>query len=138
MKRIILVVALAVPFVAAADDALNCSVKAKKLTAKTELMKMAKVSDADARKAVLDKIGIPGATITKGGPKSEDGCLIYSYDVKTPGKKGIDEVLVDAGTGTILKVGHEGMVSEMAGKAKQKLVTAKDAIKGESRDSVTK
>ena len=95
---------------------------------------MAMVSDADARKAAIDKIGASGAMITKGGIESEDGCLIYSFDVKTPGKKGIDEVIVDAGTGTILKVDHEGVVGEVAGKAKQKLVSAKDKVKEESKE----
>jgi hypothetical protein len=134
MKRIILAVALAVPFVAAASDDLNCSIKAKKLTAKHDLVAMAKISDADARKAALDKVGASGATITKGGIESEDGCLLYSFDVKTPGKKGIDEVIVDAGTGAILKTEHESVVGETAGKAKQKLVNAKDAVKAESKE----
>ena len=133
MKSIILAVALAVPFVAAAED-MNCSIKSKKLTSKANLTAMAKVTDADARKAALDKIGTAGATITKGGIESEDGCLIYSFDVKSPGAKGIDEVIVDAGTGTILKVDHESVVGEAAGKAKQKLVSAKDKIKEESKE----
>jgi hypothetical protein len=135
MKRILLAIALAVPFVAAAaSDDLNCSIKAKKLTSKAELTAMAKVSDADARKAALDKIGASGATITKGGIESEDGCLLYSFDVKTPGKKGIDEVIVDAGTGTILKVDHESKVADVAGKAKQKMVSAKDKVVEESKE----
>ena len=95
---------------------------------------MAKVSDADARKAALDKIGASGATITKGGIEVEDGCLIYSFDVKTPGKSGIEEVIVDAGTGAVLKVDHEGEVGEAAGKAKQKLVSAKDKVVEESKE----
>ncbi len=140
MKQIILAVALAVPFVAAAaiSDDLNCSIKAKKITSKSELIAMAKVSDADARKVALDKIGASGATITKGGLESEDGCLLYTYDVKTPGKKGIDEVLVDAGTGAVLKVDHESVVGEVAGKAKQKMVSAKDKVVEESKEAKDK
>ena len=133
MKRIILAVALAVPFVAGAEG-LNCSIKAKKLTSKAELTAMAKVSDADARKAAMDKIGASGTTITKGGIEVEDGCLLYSFDVKTPGKKGIDEVTVDAGTGMILKVDHETVVGEVAGKTRQKLVSAKDKVVEESKE----
>ena len=133
MKRIILAVALAVPFIAGAGD-LNCSIKAKKLTAKSELTAMAKISDADARKAAMDKINASGAMITKGGLEVEDGCLQYSFDVKTPGKSGIDEVIVDAGTGTVLKVDHESKVSEVAGKTKQKLVSAKDKVVEESKE----
>ena len=95
---------------------------------------MAKVTDADARKAALDKVGAAGATITKGGIESEDGCLLYSFDVKTPGKKGIDEVIVDAGTGMVLKMDHESVVGETAGKAKQKMVSAKDKVVEESKE----
>ena len=133
MKRIILAIALAVPFVAAASDDLNCSTKAKKMTSKAERTAMAKVSDADARKAAIDKIGA-GAMISKGGIEVEDGCLLYSFDVKTPGKSGIDEVIVDAGTGMVLKVDHEGKVGEAAGKAKQKLANAKDKVVEESKE----
>ena len=134
MKRIILAVALSVPFLAAAGDDLNCSIKAKKLTSKANLTAMAKVTDADARKAALDKVGAAGATITKGGIESEDGCLLYSFDVKTPGKKGIDEVIVDAGTGMVLKMDHESVVGETAGKAKQKMVSATDKVVEESKE----
>ena len=133
MKHIILTLALAVPFVAGAED-LKCTIKAKKLTAKSELTAMAKINDADARKAAMDAVNASGAMITKGGLEVEDGCLQYSYDVKTPGKKGIDEVIVDAGTGAILKVDHESVVGEVAGKAKQKLVSAKDKVKEESKE----
>ena len=134
MKHIILAVALSVPFVAAAaSDDLNCSVKARKLTSKAELTKMAKVTDAEARKVAIDKIGA-GATITKGGIESEDGCLLYSFHVKKPGKSGIDEVIVDAGTGSVLKVDNESKVGEAAGKAKQKMVSAKDKVVEESKE----
>ena len=115
MKRIILAVALAVPFIATAGDDLNCSIKAKKLTSKANLTAMAKVSDADARKAALDKVGAAGATISKGGLEVEDGCLLYSFDVKTPGKSGIDEVWVDATTGQVVgDVKHETPKMEKA------------------------
>jgi uncharacterized membrane protein YkoI len=133
MKRIILALALAVPFLASADD-LNCSVKAKKLTSKKDMMAMAKVSEADARKAAIDSVKAPGATISKGGLEVEDGCLIYDFDVKVPGKSGIEEVAIDAGNGKILQAKHEGPVSEAAGKAKQKAVEVKDKVKEEAKD----
>jgi uncharacterized membrane protein YkoI len=133
MKRLILALALAVPLAAAADD-LKCSTKAKKLTSKADMTAMAKVKEADAKKAALDAVKATGATISKGGLEVEDGCLIYSYDVKVPGKSGIEEVIVDAGTGKVLKVEHEGAVSEAAGKAKQKAVEVKDKVKMEAKE----
>ena len=133
MKRLILAAALAVPFIAVADD-LNCSIKAKKLTSKQEMTSMARITEDVARKAALDSVNAPGATITKGGIEVEDGCLLYSYDVKIAGRSGIEEVTVDAGTGTVLKTEHEGPVGEAAGKAKQTLVNAKDKVKEEAKE----
>ena len=133
MKRLILVLALAVPLAAAAED-LKCSTKAKKLTSKADMTAMAKVKDADARKAALEAVKASGATISKGGLEVEDGCLVYSYDVKVPGKSGIEDVVVDAGTGKVLKMDHEGAASEAAGKAKQKAVEVKDKVKTEAKE----
>jgi uncharacterized membrane protein YkoI len=51
---------------------------------------------------------IPGATITKAELEEENGALIFSFDLQTAGKSGIDELHVDAKTGAILKTEHEG------------------------------
>jgi len=37
----------------------------------------------------------------------EDGCLVYSFDIRVEGEKGVREVLVDAGDGKILKTERE-------------------------------
>jgi uncharacterized membrane protein YkoI len=127
MKKLIIALALAVPLVAAADD-LNCSLKAKKLTSKKDMISMAKVSESDARKRALDSVNVQGATISSGGLEVEDGCLIYDYDVKIAGKSGVQEVMVDAGNGKIIKTEHESVVSEAAGKVKTKAVELKDKV----------
>jgi uncharacterized membrane protein YkoI len=133
MKTIILAVALAVPFAASAADGDlkgKCSIKASKMTPKTELQKLAKVSDAEARKAALGSM--KDAKVTKGGIETEDGCLVYSFHVQQAGAKDRTEVVVDAGTGTILKADKEGALrtalekpidktKELAGKAKEKI-----------------
>jgi hypothetical protein len=139
MKGIILALALSVPFLAGAAD-LKCSVKAKKTATKAEMTSMAKVKDDAARKAAIDKINVAGSAITKGGLEVEEGCLVYTYDIKVPGKGGVDEVFVDAGTGAVLKVEHESAVKEAAEKAGTK---AKDVAKDvkaevkETKDNVT-
>ena len=137
MKRIILAALVAVPFAVSAmgpDTAFkDCSTKGEKMrmTKKSELLKMAKVKEADAKKAALGTAGA-GATIVKGGIEVESDCLVYSYHVKDPAKKGQTEVFVDAGTGAILKQEKEGAVraamekpvdktKELAGKAKEKV-----------------
>ena len=137
MKRIILAALLVAPiatYAAGPDKAFaDCSTKGEKMrmTKKSELLKMAKVKEADAKKAALGTAGA-GATIVKGGIEVESNCLVYSYHVKDPAKKGQTEVFVDAGTGAILKQEHEGPVraamekpvdktKELAGKAKEKV-----------------
>ena len=137
MKRIILAALLAVPFAlsAAGPDAAfkDCSTKGEKMrmTKKAELLKMAKVKEADAKKAALGTAG-KGASIVKGGIEVESDCLVYSYHVKDPAVKGQTEVFVDAGTGAILKQEKEGALrtalekpvdktKELAGKAKEKM-----------------
>ena len=44
--------------------------------------------------------------------EEEGGKLLYSFDIKVRGKPGIDEVQVDAMTGAVLSVAHEGPADE--------------------------
>jgi uncharacterized membrane protein YkoI len=142
MKRFILAALVAAPlavYAAGPDKSFkDCSTKGEKmrLTKKSELMKQAKVSEADAKKAAMATAG-EGSTIVKGGIEMESNCLVYAYHVKAKGAKDQTEVFVDAGTGTILKQEHESAVraaiekpvdktKEVAGKTKEK-VTGKPA-----------
>ena len=43
---------------------------------------------------------VPGGTVHKGVLEEEDGKLIYSFEIKVPGKSGIEEVNVDAKSAT--------------------------------------
>ena len=132
MKPILAALAVAIPFAAGAAD-MNCSIKAKRTTAKADLPAMAKVKDDAARKTAVDKVGA-GATIAKGNLEVEDGCLVYTYDVKVPGKNGYQEVFVDAGTGAVLKVDKESEAKERAERAADKVKdvarSAKDKVTG--------
>jgi|SRR6185436_1067078 len=133
MKRMMMAVLVALPFAASAATGTfkdSCSMKADKLTKKTELQKMAKISPDEAKKIALGNA--PGSSIVKGGIETEDGCLIYSYHVKHAGDKGQTEVFVDAGNGMVLGKEQEGAVraaaekpvdktKELAGKTKEKV-----------------
>ena len=107
---------LLIPFAAAAAN-LDCSIKASKLASQADMSNMAKVSADAAKTAALGAVNAPGAAITKGGLEVENGCLVYSYDIKVPGKSGIEEVIVDAGNGKVLKTEHESSMGETARKA---------------------
>jgi len=50
----------------------------------------------------------------------EKGKLIYSYDLKTEGKSGADEVHVDAMTGKVMSVHHESAAMEKKEAAEEK------------------
>jgi len=84
--------------------------------AKHETMKQlqaeAKVTEKAARATAL--AAVPGGKVTKHELERENGKLVYSYDIATKGKTGIDEVQVDAVTGTVLSNKHETPAMEKA------------------------
>jgi DNA-directed RNA polymerase alpha subunit len=92
---------------------------------KPGLLKQAKIT-ADSAIAVA-KAALPKATISSAEIEQENGKLIYSFDMKTAGKSGIDEVNVDALTGKLVgKVQHESAADE---KKEADADAAKKAIK---------
>ena len=145
MKRLILVAALAVPFaVSAAEPSRyfkDCSMKASKTAKKTDLLAMAKIKEAEAKKIALGTAG-SGATLVKGGIETENGCLVYSYHVKDPAVKGQTEVFVDAGDGKILKTEKEGPVraalEKPVDKTKEVAAKTKEAVTGTPSTSQAK
>jgi hypothetical protein len=138
MKRLIIAAALAVPFaVYAAPPASSafkdCSMKMTmkdKVSKKEELLKVAKIKEAEAKKIALST-GPKDGTIGKGGIEMEDGCLVYSYHVMAADKKTGTEVFVDAGNGKVLKMEKEGKAQTVAEKPvdKTKEVAAKTTEK---------
>lgn len=74
------------------------------------LSEQAKVTPESARKTAL-------ARVHKGKIQSEElerenGKLVYSFDIKEPGKPGVQEVQVDAITGVIVSSKHESAATE--------------------------
>ena len=57
---------------------------------------------------------VPGGAIRSSELEQEHGKLIYSFDLKVPGKRGIEEVNVDAKTGALIGREHEGEEDERA------------------------
>jgi uncharacterized membrane protein YkoI len=95
--------------------------RAKHETA-AQLRTEAKVTEAAARATAL--AAVPGGKVQKGELERESGKLVYSYDVKTEGKSGVDEIWVDAITGKIIKKEHETPAKERA-EAKKEAKEAK-------------
>jgi uncharacterized membrane protein YkoI len=113
MKRIALVAALILPLAVQAAD-LSCSIKEDRMSSKSQLRSMAKVTGRVAMKAALEKVAANGAIIHHGGLEVEDGCLVYTYDIKVPNRSGFLEVFIDAGTGDVLKVDFESAEADAA------------------------
>ena len=80
----------------------------KELPAK--LVAKAKIAETAAAATALAKV--PGGKIESVELEEEGGQLIYSYDIKIAGKKGVEEVAVDAMTGVAGKVEHEDPATE--------------------------
>ena len=84
---------------------------------KPGLLRKAKIT-AEAATASA-KAAVPKGKIASAEIEEEDGKLIYTFDMKTAGKKGTDEVNVDAMTGKVT-VAHETPADEKAEAAKEK------------------
>lgn len=91
------------------------------------LLKKAKVTEDAAAKTALARV--PKGAIESVELEEEGGKLIYSYDIKTAGKSGVDEVQVSAITGKITSVAHE----TAAQAAKEDAADAKTAKKPASK-----
>ena len=91
--------------------AMSAQAQAPKET-QAQLEKEAKMSMKDAREMAMRTV--PKATIQAGEIEREGGKLIYSFDMKTAGKSGIDEVNIDAMTGKLISKAHESPKAEAA------------------------
>jgi len=74
------------------------------------LLAQARVTPDSAR--AIARRAVPGATIQSSELENENHKLIYSFDMKVPGKSGIEEVNVDALTGALVGRAHEDARSE--------------------------
>jgi uncharacterized membrane protein YkoI len=88
------------------------SVSAQKTKPETQasLAREAKVTKLQATKTALAQV--PGGKIRSSELEREKGKLIYSFDIKVAGKSGIEEVNVDAMTGSVVAHEHESPKAE--------------------------
>lgn len=91
------------------------------------LKAQAKVSGDSAQRIALARV--PNGKVQSGELEKEKGKLIYSFDIKVPGKSGIDEVNVDALTGAVVAQEHESPAQEKK-EAKEEKAEHKAATKG--------
>jgi uncharacterized membrane protein YkoI len=127
ITRRVALLAFAFSVAAAASAGAQKTEKAAKHETQAALEKEAKFSMKDAR-ALAEKT-VPGAKIESGELEREGGKLIYSFDMKTAGKSGIDEVNIDAMSGKLISNKHETPAQEKA-EAAADAKAAKHAKKG--------
>jgi uncharacterized membrane protein YkoI len=89
-----------------------------KRTLPKKLRAEAKITEAAAADAAMK--AVPGAKIQSVELEKENNQLFYSYDMKTAGKAGVDEVHIDALTGSVLSNQHETPKEEKAEKKEHK------------------
>ncbi len=120
MKRTISVVSVTLALLTAVP------MFAQPVTMKEEkpgLLKLAKITPAAATATAQAKV--PTGKIESAEIEEEDGKLLYSFDIKIPGKSGIEEVAVDANTGKVLNVEHETPKAQAKEAADDKAKAAK-------------
>jgi uncharacterized membrane protein YkoI len=110
-RGISMLAAMAALALAAGQAGAQAAAPAKHETA-AQLKAEAKVTEKAARATALAQV--PGGKVSKHELERENGKLLYSYDIATKGKTGIDEVQIDAITGTVLSNKHETPAMEKA------------------------
>lgn len=91
---------------------------AVKVKATPALLARATVTADSAEKIALARV--PNGTIAEAELEVERHLLIWSFDVKVAGKPGITEVNVNAKTGAVVGVSHEGPADEARENAQEK------------------
>lgn len=69
------------------------------------LLSQATVRPDSARHIAMSRV--PGGQVSEAVIEREDGKIVYSFEFKVAGKAGIEEIVIDARTGAVLKVEHE-------------------------------
>lgn len=91
---------------------------ARKAETQEQMQKEAKITEDQAKDVALKRY--PNATISSTELERERGRLIYSMELKVPGRTGVQEVNVNAITGKLVNVEHESGKAEKAEERKEK------------------
>ena len=106
MTRMLIFASLFLPLALSAAQ-LTCSTRVAKNPGQEALAGLAKISKSEAEKTALAKIKMSRKETARSELEVDQGCLVYSFDVRVASKPGIEKIKVDAGTGEILLHKHE-------------------------------
>jgi hypothetical protein len=106
-----------------------CAIHPAKNSLPATLPAMTKVAQSDAERTALAGFAdfAAAASVADGELEVERNCLVYSFDIKVAGQPGIEEVVVDAGTGKVLARKHETAAHEAAEKRAENAAHAEHA-----------
>jgi hypothetical protein len=87
----------------------ECSVRPPRGTRTEEYSRLARITQRDAQARAMAAVAParPTSTITSDA-EVYDGCLVWTFDFRFEGKPGVQEVVIDAGDGKLLKSTFEG------------------------------
>ncbi|HYN40953.1 MAG TPA: PepSY domain-containing protein [Thermoanaerobaculia bacterium] len=87
----------------AVDRLGECTIRPPRNASSEELNRLARISQEEARKTAVASLAPlkPGDVISSDVEPFE-GCLVWSFTLRLPGKKGVQEVFVDAGDGKVV------------------------------------
>jgi hypothetical protein len=97
-------------FAATASSAQQGTKPTYKRDVPARLAREAKIPEDSA--VAVARAKVPNGTVSSLELEREDGHLMYSMDVKVPGKSGIEEVNVNAVDGSLIAVEHESAATE--------------------------
>ena len=118
MNRLLLLLlsgVLVSPLVAIAAE--KCSIHPPAGATQAELIKLATVSQVQAQHSAMASLKGRNASVVSSELEAEDGCLIWSFDLKVTGRSGIQEVWVDAGDGKVIASKQESPRQEAVERA---------------------
>lgn len=105
------------PLVAGAAT-LECTAKVSSKLNDAQMKKLAKVNLPAAQATAIQSVGKANLDrVVSKELEVEDGCLLYSFDLRLRSKEGIDEVQVDAVSGKVISQKHETAADEAAEKS---------------------
>ena len=100
MKKSAILVAIAFATLPALVNAQTPMKAGRKAAAHASLKSQTKISEADAKAIALKDY--PNGTVKSAELEKEKGHLVYSFDITTPGKNTVDEILIDAVSGKVV------------------------------------
>jgi hypothetical protein len=82
----------------------ECSIRAPRNASSAELNRLVRVSQEAAGKAAVASIApLAAGDVISSDVEPFEGCLVWPFTLRLPGRKGVQEVFVDAGDGKVIR-----------------------------------